>query len=228
MEPTPVTAAIAAAGVIVGATVAAAASYFSTKHKLREMEVAATQRLRENYLQNARDYTKSIYIPLVLAVSRLYDAYNSYQENPAAPDRGGIFRAAIDVFLSEVRRLRDGGAEAFLTNELEDRLRYFTEFLVASIAATSVRRKVVIGYRASVGGLTIGNSMALTVTGKRALLARSGALSIDVFGFGITYEAEQVLAAPLNSVEFNRRFVSDSSEIRILIKEVTLGGKPKG
>jgi hypothetical protein len=227
MESTIINATIAAAAAIVGGCIAAAASYINTRHKLKEMELAASQKLRENYLQNAREYTRGIYVPLILAVSHLYDAYNAYQGNASVADRRQVFVAAIQVFLSEVRRLRDSGAEAFLTNELEDRLRHFSEFLTASVTATEVRRKAVIGYHANLGGLAFAQSNELTLTGKRAAWLRSPKVTLSFFGMGVTYEAEVLLGAPLDSVEFNKRFVSDSSEIRILVKEVTLGGKPQ-
>lgn len=62
------TAAIAAGAAVIGASVAATASYFNTKHKLKELELAASQRLRENYLSNAREYT-TIYVPIILSIS---------------------------------------------------------------------------------------------------------------------------------------------------------------
>ena len=226
MEPSVINAAIAAFAALFGGGIAAVASHVNTRHKLKELELAASQKLRENYLQNAREYTKAIYVPLALAVSRLYDAYNVYQRNITLQNRDDLFESAIEKWLSEVRRLRDSGAEAFLTNELEDRLRHFSEFLDASLIASEIRRKAVIGYQVGFGGLNYIESYELTLTGKKAMWLRSPKVSLSMFGMGFTYEADMVLAAPLDTFEFNKRFVSLSSEIRILIKEVTLGGKP--
>ena len=227
MEPSIVNATIAAIAAVCGGGIAAVASLVNTRHKLKELEVAASQKLRENYLQNAREYTKGIYVPLALAVSRLYDAYNVYQGDVSAVDRKQLFVSAVENCLSELKRLRDSGAEAFLTNELEDRLRHFSEFLDASLTTSEIRRRAVVGYHVGFGGLAYAESNEVILTGKKATWLRSPRVSVSLFGMGATYEAEVVLAAPLDSIEFNKRLVSLSSEIRILIKEVTLGGKPK-
>ena len=225
MEASAINAIIAASAAILGGFIAATASLLNTRHKLKEMELAASQKLRENYLQNAREYTKGIYVPLSLSVSRLYDAFGTYQISIAAPSARPAFASSVEVFLAEVRRLRDSGAEAFLTNELEDRLRHFCEFLLASLTASAVVRRAVIGYRVGYGGLAVADSSELILKGKNALWWRSPKLSVSFLGMGLTYEAQVILAAPIDSVEFNQHLVSTSSEIRILVKEVTLGGK---
>ena len=214
MEPTVITALLAAAAATVGGIIAASASYLNTRHKLKEMELAASQKLREHYLQNARDYTRAIYVPLSLAVSCLYDAFNVFQTGTSVAGERHKFVTAIEAFLTEIRRLRDSGAEAFLTNELEDRLRHFSEFLAASLSTTEVRRKAVIGYHVGFGGFAYADSSELTLAGKKAVWLRTPKISVNLLGMGITYVADVVLAAPLDSVEFNKRFISNSSEIR--------------
>lgn len=130
-------------------------------------------------------------------------------------------------FDREIRSSRDRGSEAFLTNELEDRLRTFVEFLLASLHVVEIKRSAEIGYHVRIGGVAFSETKILELSGKRAVWLQSPKLSMNLMGMGITYEAETVLSAPLDSVEFNKRFVLDSSEIRILVKEVTLGGKPR-
>ena len=52
-------------------------------------------------------------------------------------------------------------------------------------------------------------------------------MSLSLLGLGFTYEAMVIQSAPVESIEFSTRFTADTGELRYLIKEVTLGGKPK-
>ncbi|MBF5038270.1 hypothetical protein INP77_02075 [Methylophilus sp. 13] len=227
MEATIITAAIAAGAALVGGTIAAISSTWNTRHKIKELEVSASQKLRENYLQNAREYTKGIYVPLTLATSKLCDAFSTFQRNPSESGATEVFKQAIDEFRNEVQLLRSRGAEAFLTNELEDRLRSFGEFLGASRDSASLSRKAEIGFRIGFGGLSWAETSDVTLTGRSAVWWRSPRMSLSLLGVGVTYEAIVVQSAPVDSVEFLTRFVADTGEIRYLIKEVTLGGKPR-
>ena len=228
MEATVLNASIAAGAAIIGATIAGFASLFNTRHKLKELELAASQKLRGHYLQNAREYTRAIYVPLTLAVSRLYDAYAAFRALPErSVDPLATFQVEIDKFGAEIKRLRDSGAEAFLTNELEDRLRLFAEFLAESRDATTLTRRAELGFKVGFGGLTWSETGPVPLFGWAAIWLRSPRLSVGIPGVGLTYEATVVLSAPLNAPEFNSRFVADTGELRYLIKEVTLGGKPR-
>lgn len=228
VEPALITTGIAAVAAVAGAAIAALASYLNTRHKIRELEHAASQRMRENYLQNAREYSKAIYIPLALMISSLSDAYESFQRSPVASGPLDSFREAIDKFEREVKLLRDHGAEAFLTNELEDRLRSFTEFLRASRDATTIARRAEIGFRIGFGGMAWGETNAVSLVGNAATWWRSPKMSLSLPGIGFTYEAIVIQFAPPGTKEFALRFTADSGAIRFLIKEVTLGGKPRG
>jgi len=227
MEPTVITALIAASAAIGGAAIAGIASHVNTRHKIRELEVAASQKLRENYLQNAREYTKAIYVPLTLAISRLTDAYSTFQRNSSSSEFIDAFKLAIDSFRTDVQQLRDQGAEAFLTNELEYRLRSFLEFLGVSRDSSKLLRKAELGFRIGFGGLAWSETNTFALSGRSAIWWRSPRMSLSMLGIGFTYEATVVQSAPLGSHEFSTRFTTDSGEIRYLIKEVTLGGKPK-
>lgn len=227
MEPTIITALIAASAAVVGGAIAAIASYMNTRHKIRELEVTASQKLRENYLQNAREYTKAIYVPLTLAMSKLSDAYSVFHRNTTGSGAPEALRQAIDQFRNDVQQLRDRGAEAFLTNELEDKLRSFQEFLGNSRDSTTLVRKAEIGFRVGLGGLAWAETTTVALLGRAATWWRSPRMSLSILGLGFTYEATVVQSAPLESVEFRTRFTADTGEIRYLIKEVTLGGKPK-
>ena len=227
MEATVITAIIAGSAAVIGGAIAGIASYLNTKHKIRELEVAASQRLRENYLQNARDYTKTIYLPLTLAMSKLSDAYAVFQRNPSNAEAKSVFGEAIIQFRGEVQHLRDRGAEAFLTNELEDKLRSFYEFLGASLDSTDVILDAEIRFYVGFGGLGWSQHGKVALVGRLAKWFRSPRVSLDLFNVGFTYEAPVLRCAPLESKEFSTQFAGDTGELRYLIKEVTLGGKPK-
>lgn len=227
MEPSVINAIIAAIAAIAGGAIAGIASFVNTRHKLKELEVTASQKLRENYLQNAREYTKAIYVPLPLSISKLSDAYSAFQRNSSITGISDTFRQAIDEFRNEIQQLRDRGAEAFLTNELEDRLRSFHEFLGASRDSTTLIRKAEIEFRIGLGGLAWADSTTVALSGRSAIWWRSPKMSLSMLGLGVTYEATVVQSAPLDTIEFSTRFTADAGEIRYLIKEVTLGGKPK-
>lgn len=61
------------------------------------------------------------------------------------------------------------------------------------------------------------------ISGKKAKFLKSPQLSLRVGPISLAYRAEEVLSAPLNSKEFEERFIRDTHFINILIKEVTLG-----
>ena len=227
MESTVITALIAASAAIFGGAIAGIASYMNTRHKIRELEIAGSQKLRENYLQNAREYTQTIYVPLTLAMSKLSDAYSVFNRNPLTSGTNDAFKKAIDQFRDDVQQLRNRGAEAFLTNELEDKLRSFQEFLVSSRGSTTLIRKAEIGFRVGLGGLAWAETTTVALIGRSATWWRSPRMSLSLLGLGFTYEAMVIQSAPVESIEFSTRFTADTGELRYLIKEVTLGGKPK-
>ncbi len=226
MDNTVLTALIAGIAALGGAAIAGFSSNMSAKHKLRELEVTFSQKVRETYLQNAREYTKSIYVPLTLALSHLNDEYASFAANPDATGTVDRFKASIKSFLVEVHELRDRGAEAFLTNELEDKLRSFIEFLRESHDATAPVVKAQLGYKIGFGVFHIDETKYLKLVGPAALRWRSSRMTVNFAGMGVTYEANVLLAAPVSSMDFGTRFVADSGDLRFLVKEVTLGGRP--
>src|SRR5436190_16282173 len=74
------TALIGAAGIAVGAAITAFASAFSARQKIREVELVYQQKLRENYLANARQYLKDVYVPVGIALGSLGDAYDAARQ----------------------------------------------------------------------------------------------------------------------------------------------------
>jgi hypothetical protein len=55
-----------------------------------------------------------------------------------------------------------------------------------------------------------------------------GVVSVDVMGIGFTFRADEFVAAPLLSREFEGRIQRDVPALKALIKEVTLGSHARG
>jgi hypothetical protein len=54
---------------------------------------------------------------------------------------------------------------------------------------------------------------------------RLGNIHFDFMGIGFTYRADELLAAPLSSREFESHIGSEIPALKFLIKEVTLGSQ---
>jgi hypothetical protein len=122
------------------------------------------------------------------------------------------------------------GADAFLITELDEKLRLFNNFIKDSIDATELVRNVVLSYKLKIPGLTslaAEKSQKIPLKGRAARVIRSTKISLGFLGSGITYRAEKVLAASLISREFEERMITDVTELKFLIKEVTLGAHVK-
>ena len=104
-------------------------------------------------------------------------------------------------------------AGAFLTTALEDRLESFNQFLSASIAATAVQRRAVV----KVGVYGVSRQWE-GVTHRNV-----SQLSLQLPGLEVSVREVEVLSAPLHGTDFESRFVTDTTQLRALIKEVTLG-----
>ena len=113
------------------------------------------------------------------------------------------------------------------SDKLLDKLRSFVEFLRDSLNATTPVLKAQLGYKIGFGGLRIHETRSLKLVGPAAIRWRSPPISVSMAGMGVTYEANVLLSAPISSKEFGTRFVADSGDLRFLVKEVTLGGRPK-
>jgi hypothetical protein len=227
MDDTVLVAIVAGVAGVLGAVVTAVLSHLSARHKIKELEVAYTQKLRETYLQNAREYTKAIYVPLTLALSRLSDEYAAFASDSASGPAQDKFKAAIETFVAGVQTLRDRGAEAFLTNELEEKLRSFLDFLRESLTATQPVVKALLHYRVGFAGFDAHTTRAFKFVGRAGALWKAPRMSLSFAGIGFAYEADTLVAGPIDSNEFGARFVGDCGDIRFLVKEVTLGGRPK-
>ena len=74
------TALIGLGGVIFGAIAAFSASYFQSKSKLKELEIQYEHNLKNKYLENARNHINDLYIPLNVAISKIYRSYIEFRD----------------------------------------------------------------------------------------------------------------------------------------------------
>lgn len=231
---------IAVAGVIVGAIGTFIASIFLARQKIKEIELTYQQKLRENYLTNARQYTGKVYVPLSIALFELLVSCRKFRNSIAIKPAGSIsqneteFRAACQRYDEVYSDLFQRGAGAYLTTELEGRMESLGTFLEASLNAKETDKpvkKMVLRYRLSMPGLASVRTEGVIESGKGRLheiltnIFGRGGTSFDFFYIGFTAQVPELLSAPIKSKEFEQRMLADISEIRFLIKEVTLGSQ---
>ncbi len=144
------TALIGAVGVVLGAGLAAVGSAYAASRKVREIELNYAHKIRDNYLENARRFAGEVYLPINILITNLNNAYYDFQsyvdfETAAAPDSAlAKFRDASETFVKEIDMLFARGADAYLTNEFDEALMQFLNFLRNSIDETEVKRKRVL------------------------------------------------------------------------------------
>ena len=170
-SPGAITALIAAAGVVVGAGVTALAAAFSARQKIREVELTYEQKLRDNYLANARQYIYSVYVPIGIALGSLGDAYLAvrqqidFKARRVAPTAQKAFEDACDSYLRVIDDLFSRGADAFLTSATELRLRSFSSFLRSSRNAKEPTVQMVFQVGRSLFMPTLADSIVTTHVG---------------------------------------------------------------
>ena len=228
MNPAILTAFIATGGVIVGAIVTALASAYAAGQKIKEIEVSYLQKMREDYLANARLYTNGVYVPLSIALSKLLKEYYEFRTYIDFPhetvdeQHERKFRQACEEYEKEVSALNERGADAFLTTELEESLRSFSNFIKASLGAQEPKLRVISSY--FVPFLQFNYSVATEIQGKWVkVVRRIPKVHFRSLYIGFSYLKEELLAAPLPSREFEQRILDDERALKFLIKEVTLG-----
>jgi hypothetical protein len=224
---------IAACGVGAGAGVTALAAAYAARQKIREVELTYEQKLRDNYLSNARQYTNGIYVPISMALRKLGDAYKTFQADREIDDEAQAearFREACDAYESSINELFEKGADAFLTTQLEERLVSFNSFLRASLKADEEIAIAVLTYEMALPvapWISTARSIKKELRGKWAQRFGSNSMSLRVLGAGMYLDTTETVAAPLTSDAFERRFSIDVTAIKYLIKEVTLGAHIK-
>ena len=229
MEITIATAVIAAVAAVVGAVVGAIGKGYASRQKLRELEFEYEKRLQDRYLENARVYLASVYVPLSISLTKLNTGYQAFRSNvtiKAAEDR---FRKAIRQFMADIEEMGQRGANAVLTTDLDETLQSFNQFLDGSQTAKQVNIKAIV--RISLRALPLvgpfGAKTDFVLSGERARRFRSAPVRINIAGISFAYEADEILEAPLGSTEFEERFIREVHTLNVLVKEVTLGSQAR-
>jgi uncharacterized membrane-anchored protein YhcB (DUF1043 family) len=223
---------VAGLAALLGALITSLASAYSSRQKIKEIEIQYQQKLLDTYLTNARSYTNTLYVPLILLLGKLGDAYQQFRKDldidteTVSQDSKTIFENACREFDKKLQDLFDKGADAFLTTQLEERLRSFRLFIINSLGANEPIVKTVRKYSLNYAFLPkLGQQeFSSEIRGKKAKMAivLSG-FSFDFLGIGFSYKIADVLASPITSKEFEVRISKDIPLIKYLIKEVTLG-----
>jgi len=229
-DPKVITAITVAASGIVGAAIGAYSKAVSSKQKINELKENYNQKLQDTYLENARKYTESVYVPLSISLSNLGYMFQSFRAQTNDNDKTDAkdkFDSVISEFLATMTELSSRGANAFLTAELDEKLLAFCSFLSESKSVDFPAIKMIVGFSLPFLGSGYKDEVEKRISGKYARRLWSPKLSLSVGGFGVSYEAKEILAAPLDSKDFEERFVRDYHLINVLIKEVTLGAKAK-
>lgn len=231
---------IAVAGVVVGALGTFIASVFSAKQKIKEIEITYQQKLRENYLTNAREYTGKVYVPLSIALFELLVVYRRFRNaiaielDDSTSQMEVEFREACQKYQVVYSDLFQRGAGAFLTSELEECMESFSTFLEDSLKANQNDepvKRMVLQYRLGMPGLGSMQAQGI-IESRRGRLQRlltntfgRGGTSFNFLYLAFTAQVPELLSAPIKSKEFEERILSDIGKIRFLIKEVTLGSQ---
>ncbi len=240
MDEKLVAALLGVGGVVLGVIATSIGAAYSARQRIREVELTYRQKLRENYLANARAYLNHVYVPLSTLLTRLSAAYLAFRPyfggTNSDPKHADEFRAACIEFDNRLAELIGAGADAFLTTELEERLDSFRSLLNSSRDATQVRKKVVFG--STLGGYYSGEiesgkqkgGFSWTRVGTAALDS-IGTATVSIFPllpFSPLTQLrfrQELLSAPITSPEFEKRFMADVRVLRSLVKEVTLGSQ---
>lgn len=129
MDPKIITGIIAAISAIIGAVIAAVAKGYSSRQKIQELKYQYETKLRDGYLERARDFTADVYVPLSIALAKLGFAFQNFRSKKKGEnDIHGTFKDEINEFLSVTQELASRGANAFLTTDLDESLQGFCSF----------------------------------------------------------------------------------------------------
>lgn len=220
---------ITAGAAIAASSLAAIAAYYSARLKSKEIEITYEQRLKDTYLQNARQYINGVYVPINIALRNLSDHFRIFQEakgRSLTQDAIDYFRDACLEYDRVISELVAQGADSFLTSELDERLQAFNSFLSLSLNAKEpVRREILnVSFRVPLTSWSSQYEIAQNISGKLPKFVRFlRGWHMSVFGLGVSYRSSELLAAPIESPEFEDRMSLEIPRIKLLIKEVTLG-----
>lgn len=217
---------------IFSALISAGVSRWQTKLKFAdEIEKFHLERRHsenDKYLQQAREHTNSVYVPLASALALLKASFQKYVFEGRLETDKLVFYQQIDNFIAELQRLERQGATAFITTELEELILSFTTFIRASKSATEPKMELLYDFNLSFGGIGSSLSTSKVVDASaQSIAARVGSLSVNVPGVGAKFRTSDLIQAPIDTNEFQARFERDTHKINVLVKEVTLGSAAK-
>jgi len=224
LDDTTIKILLGAAGAIIGAIITYISARLSASQKVRELEISYAQRLKDNYLQNARQVINEVYIPLNIELTKLnqdfikFKSIDKVDEDSEAIDS---FKETSMNFISQIDNLIARGADAYLTNQLEEKLLLFLNFLRNSQVAQKTTTKLWVNYNTSILGIMRANFQQNVKT-------TSDMLPRGKYSFGfpylrIAYDNNEIVAAKIPSKDFEEKISEEIVGLKFLIKEVTLG-----
>ena len=217
---------IGVVGVIGGALIGGFVAAYNARQKLKEIQVNHSHQLHENYLNNAREYTGAVYVPLSMAVTSISREYLKFRKTitgESSDDNAKTqFREHITLFIDSIDDLLSRGASSFLTTDLENILLSFRSFIEESHSASQPLSRVIVTYGIKLFGTSQEVSKTVKVSGRKAEFWQ-GNFGFSQFGIIMKFKGDQILAAPLESDMFEEKFMHDTNLLNLLIKEVTLG-----
>ena len=227
MDDKIVVALISGGAAVAAAIVTGLVSRFSAREKSKQLEKQYVRELEANHLENARQHVEDLYIPVSKAISLFSDRFRRYQteldstSDLADPTQVAQLREAIEDLEEFLQAIRERGAEVFMIPELEELLFPFAVFLRESLDSGKSVVKAVVSVNVGLLGVSASAERAFEVS--RSL---AGRVRVPGFGIGFSYEAEEVLAAPVTSTEFVNQVSETLPKLRAALKIVTLG--PRG
>lgn len=231
MDDTIIKLLIGFAAAVTGALLTAAATMYAANRKIKEIELAYSYKLQDGYLENARKLTGEVYIPINILLTDLSKAYDTFRarvdfDSETVPEGSHNFLVgSCRNYLAGIDELFKRGADAYLTTTLDTCLRDFNSFVRESIGATTpVVKSIFEGSTSLLPFFSGRHRLPLTSSSRAALLVPKFSIKFAGLEFGY---AKELLAAPLKSREFEKRFQTEVLALKSLIKEVTLGSQSR-
>lgn len=226
--PVWVTPLIAAGAAIAAALVTALSAAYVARRKVAELQLTNSFELAKQYLESARNYTQSVYLPLSIYIYNLHDAFLAYQAIGKPAQRSGSnepwspreqFENDCQLFIAAARTLFRQGAGAVLTVRLDQDVTAFISFLQESLRVDEVVQTRSLLKTVGRIALTTASILVPSV----GVASSISATALLAFGSGSATEGE-IAAAPIMSDKFEEQFYLYIASIKSGIKQVTLGG----
>lgn len=218
--PAWVTPLIAGGAAILAAAVTAYASAYAARRKVAELRLSNSFELAKQYLESARNYTETVYFPLSIRIYKLHSEFLTFKaaDEKQAESSKSLFANNCEVFIAAIDDLFARGATAVLTLRLDETVTRFISFLRESRISKQVEtHKAFVETFLKVAISTA--SLAVPLVGAMSDISIGPLLELGKSTFKPT-----VVAAPMESEEFEKQFVLYINAIKSGIKEVTLGG----